>query len=78
MDRWPSPASLAAEESGEAVRAWGRLGYPRRALRLHVAEENQAAVKFYRHWGFNELSSEPGSSGRLLLMEKKLGGHEHV
>ncbi len=37
MDRWPTPASLAAEDSGEAVRAWGRLGYPRRALRLHEA-----------------------------------------
>ena len=37
MQRWPEPASLAAEPSGEAVRAWGRLGYPRRALRLHAA-----------------------------------------
>lgn len=37
MERWPNPAALAAEPSGEAVRAWGRLGYPRRALRLHAA-----------------------------------------
>ncbi|WP_370590289.1 A/G-specific adenine glycosylase [Tessaracoccus sp. SD287] len=37
MDRWPDPASLAAVESAEAVAAWGRLGYPRRALRLHAA-----------------------------------------
>lgn len=37
MLRWPSPGHLAAESSGEAVRAWGRLGYPRRALRLHQA-----------------------------------------
>lgn len=37
MQRWPTPAALAAEASGEAVRAWGRLGYPRRALRLHAA-----------------------------------------
>lgn len=37
LDRWPTPAALAAEASGEAVRAWGRLGYPRRALRLHAA-----------------------------------------
>lgn len=37
LDRWPTPADLAAEPSGEAVRAWGRLGYPRRALRLHAA-----------------------------------------
>ncbi|MBQ0868205.1 A/G-specific adenine glycosylase [Streptomyces smyrnaeus] len=37
MKRWPRPADLAAEAPGEAVRAWGRLGYPRRALRLHGA-----------------------------------------
>ncbi len=37
MARWPSPADLAAEPPGAAVRAWGRLGYPRRALRLHAA-----------------------------------------
>ncbi|WP_372728246.1 A/G-specific adenine glycosylase [Nocardioides sp.] len=37
LERWPRPADLAAEPSGEAVRAWGRLGYPRRALRLHAA-----------------------------------------
>ncbi len=39
MKRWPRPADLAAEPGGEAVRAWGRLGYPRRALRLHAAAE---------------------------------------
>jgi A/G-specific adenine glycosylase len=37
LERWPTPAALAAQPSGEAVRAWGRLGYPRRALRLHAA-----------------------------------------
>ncbi len=37
LERWPTPADLAAEPAGEAVRAWGRLGYPRRALRLHAA-----------------------------------------
>lgn len=37
VDRWPTPPALAAAPSGEAVRAWGRLGYPRRALRLHAA-----------------------------------------
>jgi len=35
LARWPTPASLAADPAGEAVRQWGRLGYPRRALRLH-------------------------------------------
>ncbi len=34
MEQWPTPADLAAAGPGEAVRAWDRLGYPRRALRL--------------------------------------------
>ncbi len=37
LSRWPDPASLAESSPGEAVRMWGRLGYPRRALRLHAA-----------------------------------------
>ncbi|MEU4169039.1 A/G-specific adenine glycosylase [Streptomyces sp. NPDC026665] len=37
LERWPRPADLAKDAPGEAVRAWGRLGYPRRALRLHGA-----------------------------------------
>ena len=37
MERWPTPTDLAAASPGEVVRAWGRLGYPRRALRLHEA-----------------------------------------
>jgi A/G-specific adenine glycosylase len=37
MRRWPAPAHLAAEPPGEVIRAWGRLGYPRRALRLREA-----------------------------------------
>jgi A/G-specific DNA glycosylase len=36
LARWPTPASLAAVPPGEAVRAWARLGYPRRALWLHA------------------------------------------
>ncbi|RNI25180.1 A/G-specific adenine glycosylase [Flexivirga caeni] len=37
MQLWPTPAHLAAAAPGDAVREWGRLGYPRRALRLHAA-----------------------------------------
>lgn len=37
LERWPTPAALAGDAPGEAVREWGRLGYPRRALRLHAA-----------------------------------------
>lgn len=35
LERWPTPSALADAPAAEAVRAWGRLGYPRRALRLH-------------------------------------------
>jgi A/G-specific adenine glycosylase len=37
LARWPSPDALAADSPAEAVRAWDRLGYPRRALALHAA-----------------------------------------
>lgn len=37
IGRWPTPAALTGSSTGDAVRAWGRLGYPRRALRLHAA-----------------------------------------
>ncbi len=35
MRRWPTPADLAAASTADVITAWGRLGYPRRALRLH-------------------------------------------
>jgi len=37
LARWPTPAAMAAASPGDAVRAWERLGYPRRALNLHAA-----------------------------------------
>jgi A/G-specific adenine glycosylase len=37
LDRWPTPASLAAATPADVIRAWGKLGYPRRALRLREA-----------------------------------------
>jgi A/G-specific adenine glycosylase len=61
LERWPSPAALAAEATGEAVRAWGRLGYPRRALRLHAA----AVAIVEQHAGqvpdsYDDLRALPG------------------
>src|SRR5262249_32277639 len=49
LARWPRPADLAADPPGEAVRMWGKLGYPRRALRLRecavaIAERHGGAV----------------------------------
>ena len=37
LQRWPTPRQLSESTPADAVRAWGRLGYPRRALRLHGA-----------------------------------------
>jgi A/G-specific adenine glycosylase len=36
LERWPTPAALASATPADAVRQWGRLGYPRRAVRLHA------------------------------------------
>ncbi|MBU8826727.1 A/G-specific adenine glycosylase [Mycolicibacterium goodii] len=35
IERWPTPSATAAAGSAEVLRAWGKLGYPRRAKRLH-------------------------------------------
>jgi A/G-specific adenine glycosylase len=59
LERWPTPATLAADPPGEAVRMWGRLGYPRRALRLHAA----AVAVVEQHGG--EL---PSSVDELLAL----------
>ncbi|MGI3780057.1 MAG: A/G-specific adenine glycosylase [Janthinobacterium lividum] len=64
LERWPTPSALAASPSGDAVRAWGRLGYPRRALRLHGA-----AVAITERFGgevpadLDDLRSLPGVGG---------------
>lgn len=47
----------------------------RKALRLTVAEENTAALRFYERYGFAPLSRQAGG---LLLMERKLGRHEEL
>ncbi|WP_282947376.1 A/G-specific adenine glycosylase [Cellulomonas endometrii] len=47
LDRWPEPADLAAASPADVLRAWDRLGYPRRALRLQ--ECARAVVE--RHGG---------------------------
>lgn len=49
LARWPTPADYAAASHAEVLRAWGKLGYPRRALRLHaaataIAEQHENAV----------------------------------
>jgi A/G-specific adenine glycosylase len=45
--RWPAPADLTAATPADVIRAWGKLGYPRRALRLREA----AVAVVERHGG---------------------------
>jgi A/G-specific adenine glycosylase len=47
MARWPTPADLAGVSPADVIRAWGKLGYPRRALRLREA----AVAVVERHGG---------------------------
>ncbi len=39
LERWPTPSDFAAAPAADVLRAWGKLGYPRRALRLHSAAQ---------------------------------------
>jgi len=61
MARWPAPGDLAAATPADVIRAWGKLGYPRRALRLREA----AVAIVARHDGVvpsdvAELEALPG------------------
>ncbi|HXW86656.1 MAG TPA: A/G-specific adenine glycosylase [Streptosporangiaceae bacterium] len=61
LRRWPEPAALAAASAADAVRQWDRLGYPRRAVRLHAS----AVVITTRYGGqvpatADQLRSLPG------------------
>jgi A/G-specific adenine glycosylase len=61
LQRWPTPPALAADSPGEAVRAWGRLGYPRRALRLYasarlISQRHEGQVPI----GLDDLRALPG------------------
>ncbi|GGL03069.1 A/G-specific adenine glycosylase [Mangrovihabitans endophyticus] len=59
LTRWPTPAALAQDPPSEAIRMWGRLGYPRRALRLHAC----ATTIVERHGG-----AVPDDLDRLLAL----------
>ncbi|OBI86176.1 A/G-specific adenine glycosylase [Mycobacterium asiaticum] len=49
VGRWPTPSDTAAAGAADVLRAWGKLGYPRRAKRLHecaivIAREHNDVV----------------------------------
>ena len=55
LERWPTPAALAASSAAEVIRAWQGLGYNRRALALHRAAQQIAA-----HGWPDDLTELPG------------------
>lgn len=57
LERWPTPADFAAASEADAIRAWDRLGYPRRALRLR-----ECAIRIVEEHG----GEVPASLERLL------------
>lgn len=61
MERWPTPADVAAASSADIIVAWANLGYPSRALRLKAC----AAAIGEKHGGevplsLKELTLLPG------------------
>jgi A/G-specific adenine glycosylase len=61
MARWPEPARQAEAAPADVLTAWGGLGYPRRARRLHAS----AAVMVEQHGGrvphrLDDLLALPG------------------
>jgi A/G-specific adenine glycosylase len=55
LERWPTPAALAAATAADVIRAWQGLGYNRRGLNLHRA----ACVIAAEGWP-NDLTRLPG------------------
>ncbi|HYK67773.1 MAG TPA: A/G-specific adenine glycosylase [Streptosporangiaceae bacterium] len=80
LQRWPEPAALAAARPADAVRQWDRLGYPRRAVRLHASAELITA----RHGGAVPASAEqlqalPGvGSYTAAAVSSFAFGHRHA
>lgn len=61
MERWPTPADVAAASSADIIVAWANLGYPSRALRLKAC----ATAIVEKHGGevplsLKELTLLPG------------------
>jgi len=61
LAKWPTPRDLAEAKRSDVITDWGRLGYPRRALRLHesatiIARDYKNAVP----QDLTDLRSLPG------------------
>jgi A/G-specific adenine glycosylase len=80
LRRWPRPAALAAASPADAVRQWDRLGYPRRAVRLHES----SCLITVRHAGevpasADQLQALPGvGSYTAAAVASFAFGHRHA
>jgi A/G-specific adenine glycosylase len=80
LARWPDAAGLAAASPADAVRQWDRLGYPRRAIRLHAS----AQLIVSRHGGqvpasADELRALPGVGPYTAAAVSSFAfGHRHA
>ena len=61
---------LGIQLLGRAIMKYQIMG--RKTLRLHVSDDNVAALAFYKKFGFKMLSTEPGVGSTLLLVERAL------
>ena len=61
---------LGVQLLGQATSYYRKMG--RRFLRLHVADTNIKALKFYETWGFTRADTEPDSFGETYVMEKPI------
>ena len=61
---------LGIQLLGRAIMKYQIMG--RKTLRLHVSDDNAAALAFYKKFGFRMLSTEPGVGSTLLLVERAL------
>lgn len=61
---------LGIQLLGRAVMKYQALG--RKKLRLHVSDDNTAALAFYKKYGFEQIGTEPGVGSTLYLMERAL------
>jgi len=61
---------MAVQLIGHAAAVFQSLG--RKALRLHVSENNAHARTVYAHYGFRAIGRDAGVSSAMILMEKSL------
>ena len=66
---------LGIQLLGRAIMKYQAL--KRQTLRLHVSEDNSAAIKFYERFGFKAIATEQGVGSKLYLMERPLRSEGH-